>query len=46
VRSVDRRQLNGGRPGEITRNLQRIYFDVVMGRVDEYRHWCTEVTPE
>ena len=45
VRSVDRRPLNGGRPGALTRELQKIYFDVVMGRVEKYRHWCTEVIP-
>jgi len=45
VRSVDRRPLNGGKPGPITCELQRIYFDVVMGRVPQYRHWCTEVKP-
>lgn len=45
VRSVDRRQLNGGRPGAVTRDLQKVYFDVVMGRVERYRHWCTEVIP-
>lgn len=45
IRSVDRRHLAGGCPGPISKELQRIYFDVVMGRVEQYRSWCTEVTP-
>jgi branched-chain amino acid aminotransferase len=45
VRSVDRRQVGSGKPGPITCELQTLYFDVVMGRVPEYRHWCTEVAP-
>lgn len=43
VRSVDRRVLGNGEPGPITRKLQEIYFDVVLGKVDAYKHWCTPV---
>lgn len=43
VRSVDRRIVGEGRPGAITKQLQSLYFDVVQGRVDKYRHWCTPV---
>lgn len=43
VRSVDRRLINGGAPGPISKRLQDLYFEVVLGRVDKYRHWCTEV---
>lgn len=43
VRSVDRRLLRNGEPGPITRRLQEIYFDVVQGKVPQYRHWCTPV---
>ncbi|MBI2424441.1 MAG: branched-chain amino acid transaminase [Candidatus Hydrogenedentes bacterium] len=41
VRSVDRRLIGTGKPGEITRKLQDIYFEVVQGKVPAYRHWCT-----
>lgn len=41
VRSVDRRIIGDGRPGPITLQLQSLYFDVVQGKVPEYRHWCT-----
>ncbi len=43
VRSVDRRMLRNGEPGPITRRLQEVYFDVVQGKVPQYRHWCTPV---
>jgi branched-chain amino acid aminotransferase len=43
VRSVDRRLINGGTPGPKTTELQQLYFDVVHGRVEAYRHWLTPV---
>lgn len=43
VRSVDRRLVGEGKPGPISKQLQDIYFDVVQGKVEKYRHWCTPV---
>lgn len=43
VRSVDRRTIGDGTPGPISKRLQTLYFDVVMGKVEKYRHWCTPV---
>ncbi|HRI89464.1 MAG TPA: branched-chain amino acid transaminase [Candidatus Hydrogenedentes bacterium] len=43
VRSVDRRKVGSGEPGPITKKLQQLYFDVVLGNVPEYAHWCTPV---
>ncbi len=43
VRSVDRRLVGKGEPGLIARQLQKLYFDVVMGKVAKYRSWCTPV---
>jgi branched-chain amino acid aminotransferase len=43
VRSVDRRIIGEGKPGPITKKLQQVYFDVVQGKVSEYRHWCRPV---
>jgi branched-chain amino acid aminotransferase len=43
VRSVDRRLIGPGKPGRISKDMQQIYFDVVMGKVDKYRHWLTPV---
>jgi len=43
VRSVDRRIIGEGRPGPISKRLQDLYFQVVLGKVEKYRHWCTPV---
>ena len=43
VRSVDRRLIGEGKPGPITTQLQKLYFDVVQGKVAPYRKWCTPV---
>lgn len=43
VRSVDRRLVGSGEPGPISKKLQTLYFDVVQGKIDKYRHWCTPV---
>jgi branched-chain amino acid aminotransferase len=43
VRSVDQRVLGDGKPGPVTQKLQQLYFDVVQGKVPQYRHWCTPV---
>ena len=43
VIEIDRRAVGGGRPGPITRDLSRIYFDAVRGRLPAYRDWLTPV---
>lgn len=43
VRSVDRRAIGDGKPGPMSKQLQDLYFDVVQGKVEKYRHWCTPV---
>lgn len=43
VRSVDARLVGNGQPGPITKQLQKLYFEVVQGKVDQYRDWCTPV---
>jgi len=43
VRSVDKRIVGSGKPGPITLQMQSLYFDVVQGKVPNYRHWCTAV---
>ena len=43
VRSVDRRLLGNGEPGPITLDLQKVYFDTVLGKLEQYRDWCTPV---
>ena len=41
--SIDHYDIGDGTPGPITRRLQRMYFDVVRGRIAKYRHWLTPV---
>lgn len=43
VRSVDRRVIGDGTPGPVSKKLQDLYFDVVMGKVAKYTDWCTPV---
>ncbi len=43
VRSVDQRLIGSGQPGELSKRLQDLYFRVVQGEVEKYRHWCTPV---
>ena len=43
VIEIDRRPIGGGRPGPITRDLSRTYFDAVRGRLPAYRSWLTPV---
>jgi branched-chain amino acid aminotransferase len=43
VIEIDRRAIGTGRPGPITRDLSRTYFDAVRGRLPQYRDWLTPV---
>ena len=38
---VDRRQIGDGRVGPISNNLRALFNDIVRGRVESYRKWCT-----
>ena len=43
VIEVDRIPIGDGAPGEVSRTLQRRYFEAITGRVPEYAHWLTPV---
>jgi branched-chain amino acid aminotransferase len=43
VIEIDRRTIGSGRPGTITKDLSRRYFDAVRGKVPAYRDWLTPV---
>jgi branched-chain amino acid aminotransferase len=43
VIEVDRRLVGSGGIGPMTGQLKDRYFDIVRGRVPEYRHWLTPV---
>ena len=40
---LDNVKINDGKPGEITKKIQKIYFDRIRGKVDEYSSWLTQV---
>jgi branched-chain amino acid aminotransferase len=39
IREVDGRTVGAGKRGPITEKLQEMFFDVVNGRSEKYRHW-------
>ncbi len=41
ITSVDRRPVGTGNMGPITQAIRDLYFDVVRGKVEKYRHWNT-----
>ena len=41
VVEVDRRNVGTGEIGPITRRLSDLFYDVIRGKNDNYRHWCT-----
>ena len=43
VVEIDRRTVGDGRPGPLTMELQKVFFDVVKARVSEYADWCYPV---
>jgi len=46
VVELDRRPIGTGEPGSVSTALQKLYFDVVVGRNPKYLHWCTTVVPQ
>jgi branched-chain amino acid aminotransferase len=43
VAEIDRRLVNDGEIGSVTRKLQRLYFEVIQGDNPRYMNWCTSV---
>jgi branched-chain amino acid aminotransferase len=43
IREVDGRIIGSGKRGEITKELQEAYFDVVYGRDKSYKHYLTYI---
>lgn len=43
IAQVDHRPVGSGKMGPITERIRNLYFDIVRGKVDKYRHWCTPV---
>ncbi len=43
ISSIDHRPISDGEVGPITKKLQKLYFDVVKGKVEKYKKWCTPI---
>ncbi|CAD7776822.1 hypothetical protein BLFGPEAP_01555 [Candidatus Methanoperedenaceae archaeon GB50] len=41
---VDDRQIGEGKPGPITQKIQKLYFDVVKGKIEKYHYWLDFIT--
>jgi branched-chain amino acid aminotransferase len=43
IRQVDGRIIGNGKPGEVTKNFQSAFFDIVKGRNKNYDSWLTYI---
>lgn len=43
IRELDDRPIGEGRRGPMTEKLQTLFFDIVAGRNERYRHWLTPI---
>ena len=43
VESVDHRAVGDGKIGVITKKIQKLYFEVVRGKVEKYKKWCLPI---
>ncbi len=44
VRMVDNRQIGSGKAGEVTKKIQKAFFEVVKGENPKYENWLTRYT--
>ncbi len=43
ITKIDSRPLGNGEIGPITKKIQNLYFEIVRGKVEKYKSWCTSV---
>ena len=43
VESIDHRVIGDGKTGKLTKQIQDLYFDVVRGKTEKFKGWCTPV---
>jgi branched-chain amino acid aminotransferase len=41
ILEIDHRLIGNGEIGKVTKELQRLYFEVIKGKNPKYLHWCT-----
>lgn len=43
IRSIDKVMIGNGKPGDVTKRIQKRYFDVINGKVEDKYNWLTRV---
>ncbi len=43
ITSIDNRAVGDGAVGPVAKELQKLYFDVVKGKVEKYKKWCMPI---
>jgi len=43
IRELDGRLIGGGKPGPVTKKLQKVFFDIVQGKSAKHKKWLTKV---
>ncbi|MBC8412302.1 branched-chain-amino-acid transaminase, partial [bacterium] len=43
IREVDNRTIGTGKPGPVTKKLQKLFFEIVKGEAKSYSKWLTKV---
>ncbi|MDD3594359.1 MAG: branched-chain amino acid transaminase [Candidatus Gastranaerophilales bacterium] len=43
ITKIDNRKIGTGEVGEISKKIQTLYFELVKGNVEQYKHWCVGV---
>ena len=43
ITKIDNRPIGTGEPSEISLKIQKLYFDIVRGKVEKYKKWCVNV---
>ena len=43
ITKIDSRPVGDGNVGPLTKKIQDLYFEIVKGKVDKYKNWCTPI---
>ncbi len=43
IGSIDNRTIGNGQTGKITAQISNLYYDIVRGKSDKYKKWCTPI---
>ena len=43
IGSIDNRTIGNGQTGKVTEAIANLYYDIVRGKVEKYKKWCTPI---